>query len=138
MTSKHIQYLTRLLSLAFVIILSGVLTACSDISRDQRRVRKAAERCYDYLQEGKFEKFVGEIAYADSMSDDYRDQMIDLVHEFAASEEKRHGELINVEAVGDTIIGSMAHVYLQIHYADSTSEEIGLPMVKVDGKWKMQ
>ncbi|MCR4994087.1 MAG: DUF4878 domain-containing protein [Bacteroidales bacterium] len=72
------------------------------------------------------------------MSDDYRAQMIDLVHEFSATEEMCHGKLINVEAVGDTIIGTTAQVYLQIQYADSTSEEIGLPMVKVDGKWKMQ
>jgi len=114
------------------------LSCSSDLTRDQRRVRRAAERCYSYLQKGKYEKFVGEIAYADSMSEDYRAQMVDLVKEFAASQEAQHGKLLEAEAIGDTIIDAMAQVYLLVSYADSTSEEVGLPMVKVDGDWKMQ
>lgn len=115
-----------------------VLVGCSGPSRDDRRVRRAAEKCYEYLQKGKYEKFVGEIAYVDSMSEDYRRQMVDLIKEHAATEAARHGKLVEVEATGDTIIGEQAHVYLQIIYADSTSEEIGVPMVKVGKKWKMQ
>ena len=95
-------------------------------------------RSYEYLQKGKFEKFVSEIAYADSMSDDYRAQMVDLVKEFAASQEMQHGKLVSVEATNDTIIDAMAHVFLQLSYADSTSEEVGVPMVKVGKPWKMQ
>lgn len=115
-----------------------VLVGCSGLSRDDRRVRRAAEKCYEYLQKGKYEKFVGEIAYADSMSEDYREQMVDLLRDYAASETQRHGKLSDVKVTGDTIIGNQAHVYLQVVYADSTSEEIGLPMVKVGKKWKMQ
>ena len=113
--------------------------ACSGgLSREQRRVRGAAERCYGYLQNGKYEKFVGQIAYADSMSEDYRAQMVDLIKEFSYAEEKRHGRIVALAATGDTIIGEQAHVYLQVSYADSTSEEIGVPMVKVGKKWMMQ
>ena len=116
----------------------AICSCSSDLSREQRRVRRAAERCYEYLQKGKYEKFVGQIAYADSMSDDYRTQMVDLIKEYAAAEEQRHGKLKDVCVTGDTIIGEQAHVYLQVTYADSTSEEIGVPMVKVGKKWKMQ
>lgn len=116
-----------------------MIVACSGrLSREQRRVRRAAENCYEYLQKGKYEKFVGQIAYADSMPEDYRAQMVDLIKEYAAMETARHGKLTEVTATGDTIIGEQAHVYLQITYADSTSEEIGVPMVKVGKKWKMQ
>ena len=122
--------------LSFVVI-AGVMS-CSDLSREQRRVRKAAEKCYEYLKNEKYDKFVDEIAYADSMSEDYREQMVDLLRDYAASETQRHGKLSDVKVTGDTIIGNQAHVYLQVVYADSTSEEIGLPMVKVGKKWKMQ
>ncbi|MBR0272630.1 MAG: DUF4878 domain-containing protein [Bacteroidaceae bacterium] len=110
--------------------------ACS--GDDHSRARRAAEKSYEYLQKGKYEKFVGEIAYADSMSDDYRAQMVDLVHEYAATLQQHHGAFTGITAVNDTIVGEQAHVYLQITFADSTSEEIGVPMVKVGKKWKMQ
>ncbi len=101
-------------------------------------MRKAALRSYKYLQKGKYEKFVGEIAYADAMSDDYRAQMVDLIKDYAASQELQHGKIIEVEATGDTIMDAQAHVFLQILFADSTSEAVGVPMVKVDDDWKMQ
>ena len=122
--------------LAISLVTLTILFACS--GDDHSRARRAAEKSYEYLQKGKYEKFVGEIAYADSMSEDYRAQMVDLVHEYAASLQQAHGAFSEITAVGDTIVGDQAHVYLQITFTDSTSEEIGVPMVKVGKKWKMQ
>lgn len=131
---KHYSFLIKHCS--FIVLMAMMVLACA--GDDHSRVRKAAVRSYEYLQKGKFEKFVSEIAYADSMSDDYRAQMVDLVKEFAASQEMQHGKLVSVEATNDTIIDAMAHVFLQLSYADSTSEEVGVPMVKVGKHWKMQ
>ena len=117
-----------------IVILMAI--ACS--GDDHSRVRRAAEESYGYLQKGKYDRFVGEIAYADSMSEDYRAQMVDLVREYTAMLQRQHGELTDVTAIDDTIIGEQAHVYLQITFADSTSEEVGVPMVKVGKHWKMQ
>lgn len=123
--------------LAIVVsLVTMMVVACSHDDHD--RVRKAALRSYKYLQKGKYEKFVGEIAYADAMSDDYRAQMVDLIKDYAASQELQHGKIIEVEATGDTIMDAQAHVFLQILFADSTSEAVGVPMVKVDDDWKMQ
>ena len=110
------------------VLMVLALVACHNdgLTRDQRRARRAAERCYRYLQNGKYDRFVSEIAYADQMSPEYRSQMQD------------HGNLISFEAVGDTIQSDLAHIYLQLTYADSTSEEVGLPMICIDGDWKMQ
>jgi len=122
--------------LAVVVIASVV--ACSGLSREQRRVRRAAKHDYELLRKGKYEKFVREIAYVDSMSDDYRSQMTDLIHEHAAALEQKHGRITSVKAVNDIISGDQAQVFLQVAFADSTCEEIGLPMVKVGKKWRMQ
>ena len=116
-----------------------MLAAChGGLSRDQIKARSAAERCYKYLRTGRYDRFVGEIAYADQMSPEYRQQMQDLVHESAQRYESEHGKMLSAVAVGDTLMDDLAHIYLQITYADSTSEEIGLPMVCIDGDWKMQ
>lgn len=116
-----------------------VMGGCSsELSREQRRVRRAAERCYEYLQKGKYEKFVDEIAYADQMPSEYHAQMVDLVHEHTAANIARYGRLLSATAIGDTITGHTAQVFLQVTYADSCSEEIGLPMVLVGDEWMMQ
>lgn len=131
---RHYSFLMK--HYIFIVLLAMMVLSCA--GDDHRRVRKAAVRSYEYLQKGKYEKFVSEIAYADSMSEDYRAQMVDLVKEFAASQEMQHGKLVRVEATNDTIVDAMAHVFLQLSYADSTSEEVGVPMVKVGKRWKMQ
>lgn len=115
-----------------------MVVSCSELSREQRRLRRAAEHDYELMMKGKYEKFVREIAYADSMSDDYKAQMIDLVREHASALEQQHGRMTAVKAINDIISDDQAHVFLQVGFADSTCEEIGLPMVKVGKKWKMQ
>jgi len=117
-----------------------ILPSCHNdgLNRQQRRARRAAERCYEYLQDKKFNRFVGEIAYAEQMSPEYRQQMEDLIEENTIRNIEEHGKLLSAEAVGDSITGDLAHIYLQLTYADSTSEEVGLPMICIEGDWKMQ
>lgn len=133
-TMRHALYL-------FVLSLFSVLlSACSEdgLTKEQRAVRKAAERDYDLLIDGKYDSFIGEIAYADQMSKEYRAQMADLVHEHAASLNRQHGGLVSVKAIGDTIYNEQAHVFLQLSFKDETTEEVGLLMVKVEDDWLMQ
>ena len=108
------------------------------LSRDERRARKAAERSYAYLADGKAAKFVEGIAYSDSLPEGYRQEMADLISEHLHSLKLQHGDLSGIKAVGQAVEGDQGQVYLQLCFADSTCEEIGVPMVKVNGKWFMQ
>ena len=137
---NDLHHTSSLLRQGIAIVMLLALGAChrDGLSREQRQARRAAERCYKYLRTGRYDRFVDEIAYADQMSPEYRQQMQDLVFESAHSFESVHGNMVSAEAVGDTLMGDLAHIYLQVTYADSTSEEIGLPMVCIDGDWKMQ
>jgi len=128
----------RLPLLALLLALAFAACHNDGLSKEQRRARQAAERCYKYLQDGEYNRFVDEIAYADQMSPEYRAQMLDLIHEHTEHNRLAHGELLSAVATGDTLMGDLAHVYLQLTYADSTSEEVGLPMVCIEGDWKMQ
>ena len=131
---------THFLSLMVAIAIALTSIGChrDGLSREERRARQAAERYYGWLKRGRIDKFVSHIAYADSMSAAYRDEMAVLMDEHLASLRQQHGALTDVKAIGQVVADSLAHVYLQLSFADSTSEEVGLPMVKVGGTWLMQ
>ena len=104
----------------------------------QSAASRAAETYYGYLVEGKYEDYVRGIAYSDSMTDDYRSQMVDLVSQYAAREKALRGGLVSAKALGDTVSGDVASVFLEVVFGDSTREEIALPMVLCGEEWKMQ
>lgn len=107
-------------------------------SGEKSEVSRAAETYYQYLIEGQYEQYVGSIAYSDSMTETYRNQMVDLVAQYAAREKELRGGLSSVRAMGDTVSGDVANVFLEVVFGDSTREEIALPMVKCGEVWKMQ
>ena len=86
----------------------------------------------------KRQDYVRSIAYSDSMTDSYRSQMVDLVAQYAVREKERRGGLASVRALGDTVSGDVASVFLEVLFRDSTREEIALPMVRCGEEWKMQ
>ena len=130
---------TRLCIAVSLLLLSG-LTACHDdhLSRDQRAARKAAERCYAYLIKGKYDKYVDQMASSEQWPESYRSQMADLMKEHVATLTGCHGALLEVEAVGDTLLNDRAQVFLQVTFSDETSEEIGVPMRRIEGKWRLE
>lgn len=113
-----------------------LLTACSKY--DMKRADQAAEAYYTHLIEGKYDKYVQGIAYSDSMTDDYRRQMELLVAMHAEKQQTLRGGYLSARAVGDTVYGDLANVFLEITFADSTCEEISVPMICIDGIWKLQ
>ena len=72
------------------------------------------------------------------MTESYRSQMVDLVAQYTAREKERRGGLVSVRALGDTVSGDVASVFLEVLFGDSTREEIALPMVRCGEEWKMQ
>ena len=132
-TCKHLLPFSLLVALP-------LLSSChSDgLNREQRRVRRAAVRCYECLKAGDSRSFVNHIADADVMPEAYRREMEALIREYASNLQLQHGSLTAVSAIGDTIAGDFAHVYLQLSFADSTEEQVGVPMRRVGKEWKMQ
>lgn len=136
----HFRFTIWRFNISAIFLLVLAVSSCYNdgLTSEQRAVRKAAERDYALLIDGKYDAFVGQIAYADQMAKEYRAQMADLVHEHAASLARQHGKLVSAKAVGDTISNGQAQVFLQLVFKDETTEEVGLPMVKVEDDWLMQ
>ena len=87
------------------------LVGCSEISPEQQAA-EAAKAYYTRLLEGAPEGFLsGKVDY-DSLPADYRQQLLKALH--------------------------LVYAFLLLSYNDSTQEEITVPMVEVNGEWKIK
>lgn len=122
--------------LVWLILPALLTTSCSPDKMSSPDT--AAEAYYEMLIKGGYADFVSGIAYADSMTDDYRSQFAELIQQHAALQQQLHGGYAAVSAASDTVAGDMAEVYLEITFADSSREEIAVPMMRCGKVWKMQ
>lgn len=97
--------------------------------------RLSAERYYIRLLEGNYEDYVAGMVNADSMPPLLRSQMTDLMAQYM--NEQRAMGLMQVTAKSDSLQDSLAHVFLTFQYKDSLQENVCLPMVFQNGKWRI-
>ena len=100
----------------------------------------AAEVYWQQLAEGHCEQFLSGKAGADSLVADYREQLIACYKQFVAQQKRAHQGIDEVRATHaepDSAAGLM-QVFLILNYADSTREEIVVPMVHRRGAWLMK
>ena len=88
--------------------------------------------------DGDFDGIVAEMPYADSFSADYRRQLSDLLSEHRSRELRRCGGVTGYVVRGDTISGNEAQVFVLLHFGDSTSEEISIPLTRIGNEWKLR
>ncbi|MDE7378260.1 MAG: hypothetical protein K2N13_04780 [Paraprevotella sp.] len=119
------------------VLLTGSIIGCRRATESDR-LRSAAVDYYGHFIAGEYAQCVDAIVYRDSMTDEYRSQLIDLLAQYAEREKCRTGGLVAVRVLSDTIMEEVGHVFLEAVYADSTSEEIVLPMVRSGEGWKIQ
>ena len=125
----------------FALMLT-MLVSCSHEQRDtfsHESVRHAAERYYTFFIQGDAKRFVEGIADSPSFSEDYSRQMQSVVAQ-AARELAKKGGVVRVEAISDSLYttDSTAYVFLDLVFADSIHEQVGLPMIFQNSKWRMK
>jgi hypothetical protein len=116
-----------------------MLSSCSRKTPEDA-VGKAAEKYYNYLIEGKYEEYVAAMDNTESIPEGYRQQLITMTRQFIALQKEERGGLKSVKKVNSVIDKSntKADVFLEVCYGNSASEEVLVPMVLKDGKWKMK
>ena len=124
--------------LLFMILMIGVgVTSCKKEEIDPAAVEK---QYYQYLLDGKYEEFVDGHYQPDSIPGVYREQLITNAKMFVGLQKEVHQGMVKVDvakASADTA-NHVANVFLNIAYGDSTTEEVVVPMVLVDGNWMMK
>ena len=118
-------------------LLSVCLFACKKGLMTHEAAREAAEEFYSMLIKGDYKGFVEGYADAENMPEDFRCQLVDATAQFMAKDDMR--SLCRVEATSDSLSeDSTAYVMLQLHFNDSTSEQVGLSLILTEDGWKMK
>lgn len=100
----------------------------------------AAKGYYDLLLEGKYDEFVEGQNMPHRIPEGYRQQLVLNAKMFVEQQKDEHRGIkafLVLDAKADTA-HHVADVYLSVTYGDSTKEQIVVPMVKVEKKWKMR
>lgn len=118
-----------------------VLAACGNKRQEltHEGARTAAEHFYGMLINGDCESYVDGLAGMVSCDSLAREEMTDVVSQFVKRELDSHKGIVSATAVRDTIYAdSLAQVFMDVVYGDSTAEHIMLPLVYTGGEWKMR
>lgn len=117
-----------------------LLVACTSKTPEEQAMDTALD-CYKHLMAGDPETFLNGRAGMDNIPESYREQLLVSYKQFAHQQRQAHQGIVSIESTR-TMTDSksqMIQVFLLINYADSTIEEIVVPMVKDDdGRWLMK
>ena len=129
-----------------MIVLLAVLAACGSATKEEL-ASLAAKGYYDHLIHGEYEQFYEgmdqrTLPDGTTLSDEavYRSQMLDNLRQFMARQAQEHRGVLEVRvsnATTDTV-QQLTNVFLVLCFADSTNEEIVVPMVERQGAWRMK
>jgi len=129
-----------------VIVLVAALAACGSATKEEL-ASLAAKGYYDHLIHGEYEQFYEgmdqrTLPDGTTLSDEaaYRSQMLDNLRQFMARQAQEHRGVLEVRvsnATTDTV-QQLTNVFLVLCFADSTNEEIVVPMVERHGAWRMK
>lgn len=133
--SLHILVLCcSIMALALGVFL---LESCKDRIDEHAVVRASAQQYYDSLVAGNYEGFVSGMAGTDSLPRSYRQQVIDMIAQHA-DEMRAKGGIVKAVATRDSLLDSLAYVFLDVTFGDSTVEQVGVKMVREGNQWKMK
>ena len=128
----------------FVIGLMGLigLMGCSEELTPEQQAAEAAQSYYQRLLDGYPDGFLVGKANYDQYPSDYRQQLVKANELFMEDMKQKHNGLRavavspNVGRVDTTL--HVVYTFLLLSFGDSTQEEVTVPMVQVDGEWKMR
>ena len=100
-----------------------------------------ALECYKALYiHNRAETFLKGRVSANSLNEEHRQQLLTLYRQHVQQVNRLHSGVNRIDlsrAESDTALNVM-QVFLKITYTDNTQEEVVVPMVQVDGEWKMK
>lgn len=124
------------------IFVAGMLfVACEPKANDPAKLAgRTAKLYYDALLDGKYEDFVAGIDHHVSGQENYELQLKANARMFVDQQKAAHQGIASfeVDRVQYSDTAHAANIFMQIHYADSTREQVVVPMVERHGVWLMR
>jgi len=120
-----------------LICLAGL--GCSNPTQEEL-ASLAAKGYYEHLVKGEYDHFLEGKAGTDSIPDDYREQLLTACKQFMALQEREHRGIreIRISNAKTDTLQKYTNVFLVLCFGDSTNEEVVVPMVEHDGRWRMK
>ena len=144
-TKEMMQKVRTVVFLPFYFF-TFLLFSCGSATKEEL-ASLAAKGYYDHLIHGEYEQFYEGLDHrtlpdGTALSDDaaYRSQMLDNLRQLMAQQEMAHRGVLEVRvsnAATDTV-QQLTNVFLVLCFADSTNEEVVVPMVERNGAWRMK
>lgn len=125
---------------ALVSLFLLLFTSCSTETTEKQAVEDAALQSFTTLLDGRYEDYASMLAGAQQRSSDYNEQMAMNAEMFIEQQQQLHTNIVDVRVsdVQMDKLPSRANAFIVLCYADSTNEEIVVPLIKENGTWKVQ
>ena len=138
-----------LILLGVVISLIGMV-ACSTKVKQEERAMTTAQKYYEQLVAGNYEGFVGGAMISqDTLPAGYKEQLVLNAKMYVERMQNEHQGIRSVKALraqvdtlkannSDEILAITARAFVALGFADSTKEEVLVPMVLKDDVWYLR
>ena len=129
-------------SVWLVILAAMLVIACGGKGGDNpsEMAGRTAKLYYENLLHGRYDVFVDGFYRPDSIPSSYRSQLIDNARMYVAQMNDDHHGLARIDlilATADTARNE-GRAFLLLCFADSTREEVVVPMVRIENLWMMR
>lgn len=127
----------------FVLITVGFMVSLvvASCGNDQGNLpTEVVENSYNQLLQGNYDAFLANRAYMDSIPESFKQQLIANYKMFMHQQQEQHQGIVSFKAtrVEEDSTLALTNVYVMVNYADSTSEEIVVPVIQQNGIWKLR
>lgn len=95
---------------------------------------------YNLYAQGDYAAYVAQMASCDGKPEDYRHQMELLLKQHAAQVKREKGGIkaVSFGRMEAHLDSTAVNAFLNVTYQDETTEEVMLPLVLVDNKWRVR
>ena len=123
-----------------LLLMAIGLVSCGGAESPEEAAMKAAEEYYNGLKDGDYEAFLAGRADMEGMPASFNEQLLVAYKQFVRQQKEAHVGIASFTASRAQMDSAlqMMQVFLMVNYADSTQEEIVVPMVERQGEWKMK
>lgn len=138
--------MTTLTRVACIVALMISLGACRGAKAEEERdshtlLETDVEAMYNHYIQGEYAVYVDQMESLDDKPESYRKQMADLMKQRHRQQEEDHNGGPASCRVKDLKIdsdGRYCEAYIVVNFKDSTEEEILLPLVLRNDKWRLK